>query len=630
MTEPPVESTAPISATDSSFQFPVVDADLHDASSTRQTPNSVVMRAALLFCSALALAAMLVALRLTAGSVLTYILDPRDDSLFQEARPGMPVPQILNWNQNLIDLLIFLRTLPAALLLLAVCVIALGGAWASAAALSCKAKRAGESEKLNEQRSAGRSMPLPWAVAAVILAAIARWCVPAPMNQALMVIHTLGTFNRLYFTEIAGTFLMDWFAAGIAVGAILIGICAPALRRSQRAALLAPAALLLLVNAAHRYTLSPARIARRIGLTPDLVMATPPFSPYHPTSGVPDGPRAGLVLARRTGIPAASLGAPGRNLLLFGQRSGSPVVLRQAPYTEDYLVPTSDSRQLAEQFLRARRYRTALSWTAIKHLFNVGAVHLDLTSELSACMLDMEKCPHLAQCASTTRAMLFTCAATRANKAMLDRWADERYFAFEDRDSLKMMGDLYVRFGDPARAMAWYRRAEMPQSFLHRVQSERPLFTSGTFSGRIRLNGKPLAGVRIGVVPTRMNGLPRDLEPIVLECWREVVSARYTRMMFRPFEPSPYALRWVTAAATTDRQGRFTVNHLTEGTYLPIVSLPINVHLHSPFDPRLHIAHPAAPFTVDYAAPTYHAAAVDIQCPVISNAESNRQENPFG
>ena len=223
----------------------------------------------------------------------------------------------------------------------------------------------------------------------------------------------------------------------------------------------------------------------------------------------------------------------------------------------------------------------------------------DTTAGLDACITDMERHPHMASCGATARTMMFTCSASTANLALMDRWADERNFVFPTRESRRLMGQLYERFGEKEKALAWYRRADMPKSFLARVRSERPLYHTGRVEGRLMLNGKPLAGVQVGVVPHRLNGLPLDLE-------RTVLAARSEILAFRPYGlfprhcPRPYAFRWISASAITDADGRFALTNLTEGEYTLLTALPPSVQLSVPFDPLISVANAPPDIVVNY------------------------------
>jgi len=155
--------------------------------------------------------------------------------------------------------------------------------------------------------------------------------------------------------------------------------------------------------------------------------------------------------------------------------------------------------------------------------------------------------------------------------------------------------------GEKEKALAWYRRADMPKTFLARVQNEKALFHTGRLTGKLVLNGKPLSGVQVGAVPRRLNGLPKDLEPMVIRSRGELISFR-PRGLFPSHHPRPYALRWISAASTTDAAGQFDIGNLTEGEYMLICTLPPSLHLQTPLDPGVVVTNAPAGLTVSYGA----------------------------
>ena len=87
----------------------------------------------------------------------------------------------------------------------------------------------------------------------------------------------------------------------------------------------------------------------------------------------------------------------------------------------------------------------------------------------------------------------------------------------------------------------------------HYVQAAR--FTGGSVSGRIEVGGKPMAGIRVGVMPTRALRLLRGLTDS---------SDRV----------SPFWLWQVTAASTTNPQGEFRLERLIQGNYVIVARIP--------------------------------------------------------
>jgi uncharacterized membrane protein YedE/YeeE len=418
--------------------------------------------------------------------------------------------------------------------------------------------------------------------------ALQHCAMPAPSEDLLRSYHMLGTFHCATFALLARHYLFSNIVVWFGCGTLLTLLGRPGLSFRQRCLFLAlPAATALLALLAQQ-PFTPAALAARNDITPTLQEIASIYDPSRPATGVPDGPRAGRELARRTHLTLGSQPSqPERSLLLFYPQE--LVNVRQNGHTEDGLTADPASASKVLHYLQQHDYQTALSWTAIKHLYNVGTVHFDATAALRACLLDLTRCPHLAQFNRATQSLFFICAASPQNLALLDQWADETNFAYPDRESRRMMGNLYLRMGQKEKALDWYRKAEMPRSFMARIRAEKPLFHEGLVRGTLTLNGKPLAGVQVGVLPKRLNGLPLELEPVVLGADREALGLGFYSRLFQMYHPRPYALRWVSAGTITDARGAFTLDHLTEGEYKLICSLPPNIVLTPPEDAALKV-----------------------------------------
>lgn len=441
--------------------------------------------------------------------------------------------------------------------------------------------------------------------AGIAICAIWSTASTASLDVLLRLYQMLGTFNAAYAHDISVRYLGTFALAAFATGLTLYAFGRPGVSRVVRSALLALTALTVLGAVVIRRPLTPPVMAARYDITPAVAGAIPvTYSPARPASGVPDGPEAGAELAKRVHLPTAYAGQ-GRDVCIAGLAPRAVITVRQRGFTEDALSVDAATAAPVQQFLHSRSYRTALSWVATKHLFNVAAYHFDPSGMISCLIDDLAAAPHYAQCTGPVRQLLFTCAATPANRALLDRWADETSFAYPDRESRRLIGDLYVRFGDMPAALRWYRKADMPRTFQRRVASEMPLFHSGVVTGRLLWNGRPLAGQQVAVAPIRLNGLPRDLEPMVLHSPGEIVNEIPDRR-FRAFprlHPRPWNLRWISASTTTDAEGRFRIDSLTEGQYFLLFALPRGFHPQLGFDPRLKLTSLTPPIDLHYATP---------------------------
>jgi hypothetical protein len=432
-----------------------------------------------------------------------------------------------------------------------------------------------------------------------------------PTQETLRSLHALGIFHTGRWNALAFAYLLSVALVSAGIGLLFVALTPrhtrpfPRLLPAILAALCAPLSLWLL----RPYT--PGALEARWDLTPKILHTAFPYTPRNPASGVPDGPEAAAELARLAGIVKGSSSAfPDRRFLLFTHRSVFDALLHG--YTEDGLSADMATAAKVEAFLRRRDYNTALSWTAFKHLYNVGNVHFDSTMALRACLDDLERYPHATVVTRTVRETLFTVAASPQNLALLNEWADKSRFEHGDRACLKLIGDLYVRFGEQRKALEWYTRADMPRSFMAQVRANKPLFHAGVITGTLLWNGKPLTGVQVGAFPYLQNGLPQDLEGLVRAAERQLVPPYSFSDQFGPVEPRPYHLRWMSAGTTTDSAGRFTLNYLTEGTYHLVCTLPANVVLTPIRDERLHVANAPADITVRYAKPSADLGAIQL------------------
>jgi hypothetical protein len=567
---------------------------------------------------AFGLAGLLFGLRGIAVGMLKHVLAVDLSLAFQEVSDQMPVPRQLDWNVGFMQALVSLRNLrgPAlaiatlllltilGLLFVRIALLEAGPARDAAVpqALTDAPEDAPATAAQNSPRPAPRLQWMwPTVLYAIAVAALVVAGAPPVSEVLLRYYHTLGTLDIATFERLAVPAVATAVAIWSGSGLLLYAIVASARRPASRLAVAGCAAGLFAIAAWCQYGLRVRSVARAYDWSPAILTVASNYAPDRLGSGVPDGYFAAQLLAKELNLKFGDQPEqPARPLVLF--LPGGAYNMVQTGYTEDGLTASPSSAKPVLDYLRRRHFQSALSWVAIKHLFNVATVHFDPTGAIEACMLDMEEYPHLSQCGLTTRSMLFTCSATPANLALVDRWGDERRFAHPTRESKRLMGELYERYGETEKALEWYRRADMPRSFMARVQNEKPLFHTGVVRGALLLNGKPLAGVNVGVVPRRLNGLPPDLEPAVLRARGEVIAFR-PRGIFPQYYPRPFALRWISAGAVTDSEGRFELSSLTEGEYNLVCSLPPSTRLDPPEDPRLLVSNPPAALTVNYKFP---------------------------
>ncbi len=431
---------------------------------------------------------------------------------------------------------------------------------------------------------------------------------PVPSQNMLLSLHALGTFHNGIWDTLADHFLLSFSLVWMSTG-LLLWLALQERPRSLFWLVCLLVALPLGYWLGLPYT--PRALTSRYDLSDSLMKNVWPYDPKFPGSGVPNGIDAGHTLSSLVEPETFSnQRIPPHRFLLF--TPGGVYNGLQQGYTEDKLQADPAKIPLVKAFLRKRGYETALSWTAFKFVFNVGNVRFDNTLALRACLDDLEHSPHNAVVTPTVRAMLFTVSASPQNVALLDEWADESKFAHPDRGSRKLMGDLYLRFGETKKALVWYAQAEMPRSFMAKVRTEKPLFHTGTIHGTLLWNGKPMAGVQVGALPKRQNGLPKDLEGSVFAAETELFPFRSYSPEFGPVEPRPYNFRWISAGTVTNSKGEFALENLTEGTYHLLCTLPPSVVMEPFREPRLGVKNAPGDLILNYRTPAADLGKIEL------------------
>jgi hypothetical protein len=226
------------------------------------------------------------------------------------------------------------------------------------------------------------------------------------------------------------------------------------------------------------------------------------------------------------------------------------------------------------QYLRRRHYQSVPTADAFVHLHDCASLQWDSAESLRVDLANLEHHPQPIFARLLVQ-KLFTCAPSPENRALLDQAAEPARFR-SDRGWLSVLGALYHRFGDPTTAAGFLRGASpSPTEQRKAPASGAPLIT-GSIAGRIMVNGRPGAGLMVGILPERS--------------WQSLVGA-----------PHPFELRWVEAAATTGADGRFRLSNLGEEISALVVMgdpdhLPVRSRTNHADRPpgRLHLdrAHP--------------------------------------
>jgi len=247
-----------------------------------------------------------------------------------------------------------------------------------------------------------------------------------------------------------------------------------------------------------------------------------------------------------------------------------------------------------EEFLKRRGYRTALADPAFKTLHDAASLQWDSQESLRVDLTNLIHCPDPIYMGLLI-AKLRTSASTPAAQRYADMLADERYFVFPDRMARETMGDIYASLGLRDKAAKWYRRSGVPESQLARVLSDRTMFNAGVIRGRILLNGKPVAGALVGLVPAAVVG-------------------ELFQTMLGPGLVRPFWLRWVSATAITDANGQFTLSRLVAGRYRVLAQIP-QLRLPS-FSRELSVQNAPQVVFTEYGTPASDIGTISIMAPI--------------
>jgi hypothetical protein len=237
----------------------------------------------------------------------------------------------------------------------------------------------------------------------------------------------------------------------------------------------------------------------------------------------------------------------GRTLILMGRRYGigySPMV------TVTGVEANPQTRERVWRYLREHNFRSYHTEEAFMHLYDCAALDWDPVASLEVAFANAERCPSSRPVfVELLLGKLSACPITPETRRFLDRLADSRFFQHPHPNSRRNVGDLYWKFGDRQKAEEWFRRVPVGPQDLQHIKKDPLLLTNGVVTGSLFLNGKPAAGLRVGVVP-----------------WGnrfELLGARL-----------PFAQRFIVKGVTTDAQGRFRLDRLPAAIYALVVAAP--------------------------------------------------------
>ncbi|MGC8667400.1 MAG: hypothetical protein ACP5VE_04685 [Chthonomonadales bacterium] len=294
-------------------------------------------------------------------------------------------------------------------------------------------------------------------------------------------------------------------------------------------------------------------------------------------------------LARAAGVP---LGAPAFDTVLLMRPAGA-VTMNVLAEAVDGPAITPEAAKRVEAFLARRRYLTSLSAVAFRTWHDAATVSWRPEECLRVEYAKLTHCPDQ-QFLGLFLDKLRSAPATEEVLNYADRLAGGREWVYLTRDARIVVGDIYARLGRREKAQLWYRRAEIPEGRVAQMLDERTMFAGGRLTGRIFLNGAPLAGAKVALVPASA----------VPEAFRTQAAPGIVR---------PFWFRWVAASAQTDASGTFRMEHIVAGTYRLIFTSPrVRVE---PFSRRVHVTGGPGPLFLGYGRKEMDVGVIRVTAP---------------
>ena len=213
---------------------------------------------------------------------------------------------------------------------------------------------------------------------------------------------------------------------------------------------------------------------------------------------------------------------------------------------EDQINSHAPARVAVREYLYRKRFRTTLAFGAFSYLDGCYALDWNTNEALKLELEMLEKAPSPVVAELLMR-KLADCSTRPENRAVLDRIADPAVFRWPEPEGSRRLGALYARFGDLDRAREYLLRSGAdPRDERALLGGISPL-VDGTVRGRLSIQGKTEAAIRVGLVSQ--------------ETWRGMIGLR-----------TPYAWRNVLEHTHTDAQGRFALRHIPQGRYILVVT----------------------------------------------------------
>lgn len=328
------------------------------------------------------------------------------------------------------------------------------------------------------------------------------------------------------FLQMAGV-LASWIVlvVGTCVGAALTSVT-PGIGVRTRMIGLAPSTAIVLA------------LAYLSGATPWLLRSRLDYAPR-----VPQGMAVAAIMGPN------DVGAQAESGVILGPEPATVVSVARS--TTAGLVISPRQAASLEHHLKRRGYRTVLAADILQSLFETYVGTHDRAAAMRTIIAGIRYAPDPAWSGLFYEA-LATWATTPSARDAAREAVRRGLFVMPTRMAWLELGDTMAATGDAETTRYCYNQAGVQRSRIEDRLRERLRFVSGSISGSIRLDHRPLAHVRVSAISAAAFG-------------DQAAGTGVPGLM------APVWLRHIAADTLTDAQGRYRIGPIAEGEYRLIV-----------------------------------------------------------
>jgi hypothetical protein len=218
-----------------------------------------------------------------------------------------------------------------------------------------------------------------------------------------------------------------------------------------------------------------------------------------------------------------------------------------ARHTLANLADDEATRRAVRALVARRGCRTVLATDACQHLQECAFLDWDLTAAAREALEAAQRAPTV-RMQFALLALLGAGSASPENVAMVQALCDRSKFVSTTPQAQLRLGGLLWRYGRKEAALGQWRLAGMSKEAWEALARQPPPFVAGQVAGRVKWNGQPAAGLRVGLAPI----------------WA-------AQDLAGPLRPADQAM--IAPATTTDAAGKFALKNVVEGQYALALAL---------------------------------------------------------